>query len=220
MGCVCLFCCFRTCSPDIIAVVGLVSNFISFAFLIWAIADLSWKRDGAKSLYIISLILMSVSFILFLLVFIFQRLRKGPNQLTYNKLAKYFCLLIILLCILTFIFIIIGGIMEICHLKDLKNVPDHDWAALFVPSILTLISCIMVILCANILYKIFNENILTSVADQQFGIRNAVNQNSITYVPNMAQDNVVITGNNVGAIPPKMENNQPYPVNIQPNVQV
>lgn len=220
MGCVCLFCCFRSCPPDIIAIVGIISNFVSFVFLIWAIADLSWKKDGAKSLFIISLILMTVSLILFVIVFIFQRLRKGPNQIRYNKLGKYFCLLIILLCILTLIFIVIAAIMEICHLKDLKDVPTHDWAALYVSSIFTLIACIMVILCANILYKIFNDNILTTVADQQYGIRNAVNQNSITHLPNIASNNVVITGNNVGTNPPMMENNQPYPVNIQHNEQI
>lgn len=43
-----------------------------------------------------------------------------------------------------------------------------------------------------------------------------LNQISTTTVPNITQDQVVVTGNNVGAVPPMVPNNQPqFPVYVQ-----
>ena len=53
MGCIGLFCCFKDMRPNVIALVGLVANFIAFVFLIWALADLPWFRNGQSSLYYI-----------------------------------------------------------------------------------------------------------------------------------------------------------------------
>ena len=141
MGCIPLFCCLKDFSDNIIAIIALVANAISFIFFIWAIADLLWIRNGPKALFIISFILIILCLICVILVFIFILFRNGPNYMTFNKLGKYICLAIILLCILTFLFVLIGGIIEICDLKDIKGLPSHDWAALFVPGIFSFPYC-------------------------------------------------------------------------------
>ena len=48
--------------------------------------------------------------------------------------------------------------------KDMpgKFFPSHEWAAVFVPSILALVGLIFMILVANILYKIFRDKLLTN----------------------------------------------------------
>ena len=48
--------------------------------------------------------------------------------------------------------------------KDIpgKFFPSHEWAAVFVPSIIALAALVFMILCANILYKIFGDNLLAN----------------------------------------------------------
>ena len=201
MGCIGLFCCFKDMRPNVIALVGLVANFIAFVFLIWALADLPWFRKGPKALYIISFILITLCLIGFIVILIFLNLRAGPHYMTYNTVGKILCLAIAVMSILTFLFLLIGGIIQLVDMADIKGLPSHDWAALFVPTIFGLIATVIMALCANILYKIFNDNILTTVTYQQHVIQNVVVQNSTTTIPNTTQ-NVVITGNNAGTLPP------------------
>ena len=215
MGCTPLLCCFKDFKANIIAIIALVFSVISFGFFIWAIADLLWVRNGPKVLFIISFVLITLCLICILILFIFITFRSGPNYMIFNNVGKYICLAIILLCILTFILVIIGGIIEICDLKDIQGVRSHEWAALFVPGIFSLIACVVIALCANALYKIFNENILTTISAHIYNMQNPINQNSITTIPNMSDNNVVINGNNAGAIPPMIQDNQSYPVIVQ-----
>ena len=64
-------------------------------------------------------------------------------------------------------------------------------------------------------FEIFNDNILTTISTYQNNLVN-LNQISTTTVPNITQDQVVVTGNNVGAVPPMVPNNQPqFPVYVQ-----
>ncbi len=220
MGCTPLVCCLKDFSANLIALIALVFNVISFGFFIWAIADLLWIRNGPKVLFIISFVLITLCLICIIILFIFINFRKGPNYMIYNNIGKYICLAIILLCILTFILIIIGGIIEICDLKDIKGLPSHDWAALFVPGIFSLIACVVIAWCANALYKIFNENILTTISAHIYNMQNPINQNSVTTIPNTTDNNVVITGNNNGVIPPMIQNSQPNPVVVQQSTPI
>ena len=80
-----------------------------------------------------------------------------------------------------------------------RQIPSHDWAAAILPGLLAFINSIITALCANVLYKIFNDDILTSVLAYQNAYPVNVNQNSITNIPN--QD-VIVTGNNAGIMPP------------------
>ena len=206
MGCISLFCCFRNLQPKVIAITALITNIICVAFLIWAIADLHWvlhKRQ--KVLYIISFVIYIVLLILVIIVLVLILIRQGGKNLTINNIGKLLCLLIIALCIIGFILLLIGYIFELKYLADVEKhepgqfFPDHDWAAAILPGLLAFINSIITALCANVLYKIFNDDILTSVLAYQNAYPVNVNQNSVTNIPN--QD-VIVTGNNAGIMPP------------------
>ena len=51
MGIQPLFCCFSNMSPIISAITGIGASVLSFAFLIWGIADLWFKKSGRGYLY-------------------------------------------------------------------------------------------------------------------------------------------------------------------------
>ena len=213
MGCTPLFCCFKDFNDILISIIALVANAISFIFFIWAIADLIWIRNGPKALFIISFVLIILCLICVIIVFIFILIRNGPNNMTFNNLGKYICLAIIILCILIFLFTLIGGIIEICDLKDIKGLSSHEWAALFVPGIFSLIASVVIALCANVLYKRFNDPVNLPQPNNQ----NPINQNSVTTISNIQGNNVVISGNSAAAIPPNMQNIQPNHVIVQQN---
>ena len=205
MGCISLFCCFRNLQPKIIAITALITNIICVAFLIWAIADLHWIHKRQKVLYIISFVIYIVLLILVIIVLILLLIRQGGKNLTINNIGKILCLLIIALCIIGFILLLIGYIFELKDYADIEKhekerfFPDHDWTAAILPGLLAFINSIITALCANVLYKIFNDDILTSVLAYQNAYPVNVNQNSVTNIPN--QD-VIVTGNNAGIMPP------------------
>ena len=197
MGCISLFCCFRSLQPKIIAITALITNIICVAFLIWAIADLHWIRNRQKVLYIISFVIYIVLLILVIIVLVLIFIRQGGKNLTINNIGKILCLLIIALCIIGFILLLIGYIFELKDYADIekhggsgRQIPSHDWAAAILPGLLAFINSIITALCANVLYKIFNY---------QNAYPANVNQNSVTNIPN--QD-VIVTGNNAGIMPP------------------
>lgn len=92
-----------------------------------------------------------------------------------------------------------------------RNIPRHDWAAAILPGILGLISSVIVALCANILYKMFNDNILTSFDIYQNNNPMNINQNSITTIPNVQNPVAIVSGNNSGIAPPVTPYNQQTP---------
>ena len=219
MGCLSLFCCFKSMRPNVITLIAIISNLIAVAFLIWGLADLLWYRKGRKALYIISFVLLCLTLILLVIIIAFLNLRIGPNFMTIYKVGKIICLLIIGLCILAFIFLLISEILILIDYNDIedllgpgRNISSHDWAAAILPGILGLIASVIVSLCANVLYKIFNDNILTSFDIYQNNNPMNINQNSMTTIPNVQNPVVVVSGNNSGMIPPTNPYNQPKPV--------
>ena len=205
--------------PNVIALIAIISNLIAVAFLIWGLADLIWYRKGRKALYIISFVLLCLTLILLVIIIVFLNLRIGPNFMTIYKVGKIICLLIIGLCILAFIFLLISEILILIDYNDIedllgpgRNISSHDWAAAILPGILGLIASVIVSLCANVLYKIFNDNILTSFDIYQNNNPMNINQNSMTTIPNVQNPVVVVSGNNSGMIPPTNPYNQPKPV--------
>ena len=122
-------------------------------------------------------------------------------------------------CILALIFLLIAEILILKDYNDFedilgpgRNIPSHDQAAAILPGILGLIASVIVSLCANVLYKIFNDNILTSFDIYQNNNPMNINQNSMTTIPNVQNPVVVVSGNNSGMIPPTNPYNQPKPV--------
>ncbi len=231
MGCISLYCCFKNFRPNCIAFTAIISNFIAVAFMIWALADLMWLRKARKALYIIAFVALCITLILLIIALILLNIRKGNNYISLNNAGKTICLIIILLAILAFIFLLIDEILLIYDYADLekdlgpgRQIPRHDWAACILPGLLGLIASVIISLCCNILFTIFNENILDSLFEFQNNHHVNVNQNSITSIPNITQDPVAVTVNNPPTLPPPVIPNvepvQPKLQNIVPNTSI
>ena len=213
MGMEALFCCFRGLGPKISAITGLGASVLSFAFLIWGLADLWFKRTGVHVLYIITFVLVILALVGFALLFVFLMMT-GPRAI--NNLGRTICLVIIMICVLAFIFMLISWIILIVYYADLRKdlkdigsdetIPSHDWAAVFVPSLITLIVLPLMALVANYLYKEFTDRMNLNPTPYP------VTQNTIPTIPNISQPEINLNIN--GPVPP-MGNNVPYPVPIQ-----
>ena len=232
MGCSPLFCCFKNNRPNCIAITGLIANIIAVAFMIWALVDIEWvlTRRGRKALYIIAFVILCVTLVLLLVVLILLNLRAGPNYITCNNIGRIFCLIIIILAILAFIFLLVDEILIIIDYAKIernlgkgRNIPIHDWVACILPGILGLIASVIIALCANILYRIFYDNILGTYMDyQNNGPMQHVNNNSVSTIPNVTQDPVAVTVNNPPIVTPPIIPNvgpvQPKIPDIVPNL--
>ena len=213
MGMEALFCCFRGLGPKISAITGLGASVLSFAFLIWGLADLWFKRTGVHVLYIITFVLVILALVGFALLFVFLMM---TGQRAINNLGRTICLVIIMICVLAFIFMLISWIILIVNYADLRNdlkdigsdetIPSHEWAAVFVPSLITLIVLPLMALVANYLYKEFTDRMNLNPTPYP------VTQNTIPTIPNISQPEINLNIN--GPVPP-MGNNVPYPVPIQ-----
>ena len=204
MGMEALFCCFRGLGPKISAITGLGASVLSFAFLIWGLADLWFKRKGVHALYIITFVLVILALVGFALLFVFLMM---TGQRAINNLGRTICLVIIMICVLAFIFMLISWIILIVYYAGTdKTIHSHEWAAVFVPSLITLIVLPLMALVANYLYKEFTDRMNLNPTPYP------VTQNTIPTIPNISQPEINLNIN--GPVPP-MGNNVPYPVPIQ-----
>ena len=212
MGIAPLFCCFRSQQPNCMALTGLAASIIAFAFMIWGLADLWFDRKGVEAIYIIAFILVCISLVAFIIIFIFLNLRKTESYRTINNVGRIFCLVILIMCFVAFIFLLVAFIILIVDYADVEKeipgqfFPSHEWAAVFVPSILGLICLVIMALAANILYKVFYDNVMATPYPVH------ITQNSMTTTPNPPQP-VIFPVTNGPAYP--TPNNVPYPVTIQ-----
>ena len=212
MGIAPLFCCFRSQQPNCMALTGLAASIVAFAFMIWGLADLWFDRKGVEAIYIIAFILVCISLVAFIIIFIFLNLRKTESYRTINNVGRIFCLVILIMCFVAFIFLLVAFIILIVDYADVEKdipgqfFPSHEWAAVFVPSILGLICLVIMALAANILYKVFYDNVMATPYPVH------VTQNSMTTTPNPPQP-VIFPVTNGPAYP--TPNNVPYPVTIQ-----
>ena len=212
MGMAPLFCCFRSQQPNCMALTGLAASIVAFAFMIWGLADLWFDRKGVEAIYIIAFILVCISLVAFIIIFIFLNLRKTESYRTINNIGRIFCLVILIMCFVAFIFLLVAFIILIVDYADVEKeipgqfFPSHEWAAVFVPSILGLICLVIMALAANILYKVFYDNVMATPYPVH------VTQNSMTTTPNPPQP-VIFPVTNGPAYP--TPNNVPYPVTIQ-----
>lgn len=71
MGVAPLFCCFQNQQPNCMVFTGLGASILSFAFLIWGVADLEYKRKGVQAIYIISFILVILCMLAFIALLYF-----------------------------------------------------------------------------------------------------------------------------------------------------
>lgn len=235
MGCAQLFCCFRNQQPNCMAFTGLGASILSFAFLIWGLVDLFPGRKAFEALYVIAFVLIILCMLAFITLVIFLNLRKTDSFRTINNIGRIICLVILCMCGVAFLFLLIASIIKIVDFAkdeseaselekaaselfnkskdsddddDNGKVPGHLWAALFIPSIISLIALVIMALVANILYKVFMDNVNSTPNPVPVNIT----QNTMTTIPNYPQPGMF--PNNNGPVPP-MVNNVAYPVTIQ-----
>ena len=201
MGCECCFCCFRNCNPLFTVTSALVANLFSFAFLIWGLLDLWFKRKVAEGFYITAFILICVIIALLLIIF-FLTCCLSPNHYTgINTTGKILCIIVILVCFVAFAFLVVAHICLLVYYGKGRGAHGqaHDWFAIFIPGVISLFTNIYTILSMNYLYDIFANNAqdipYTHNSPQPYI------QNKMTTLPNTS---VVVTGNN--------PNNQPITV--------
>ena len=240
MGVAPLFCCFQNQQPNCMVFTGLGASILSFAFLIWGVADLEYKRKGVQAIYIISFILVILCMLAFIALFIFLNLRRTQAFRTIMNLGRIICLVIICMCGVAFIFMLVAFIILIVDYakfrsflknpfdkdvsdyewgKDLSvdideedlsvSLKSHEWAAVFVPSLITLIALPIIALAANYLYKVFTDKMNTTPYPVN------IPNNSMPTIPNIAPPEIIPNIN--GPVPP-MGNNVPFPVPIQQSV--
>ena len=170
----------------------------------------------------------------FIALLIFLNLRKTQAYQTIMNLGRIICLVILCMCGVAFIFMLVAFIIQIVDyaklrssLKDLDedydytwanhisadfnddgtlSIKSHEWAAIFVPSLITLICLVVMALVANILYKVFYDymNPNTTIVN--------TTSNTIPNVPTVPQPGIFPNVN--GPVPP-VANYAPYPVTIQ-----
>ena len=163
-----LFCCFSDKRQNCIVLTGLVSSFIAISFLIWGLVDIWFDGNGTLAIYIIAFILICISMVGFVILFIIINLWKNEYSRTFYSIGKIICLIIFIISILAFVFMLTAFIILIVDYADIEKdipgqyFPSHEWAAVFVPSILALVGLIFMILVANILYIIFRDKLLTN----------------------------------------------------------
>ena len=163
-----LFCCFSDKSLNCKVLTGLVSSFIAISFLIWGLVDIWFDGNGTLAIYIIAFIFICISMVGFVILFIIINLWKNEYSRTFYSIGKIICLIIFIISILAFVFMLTAFIILIVDYADIEKdipgqyFPSHEWAAVFVPSILALVGLIFMILVANILYTIFRDKLLTN----------------------------------------------------------
>ena len=142
MGVSPFFCCFNNQQPKFVTATGLAASILAFAFLVWGVADLEFKRDGVKAIYIIAFILVILILLGFIFLFILLSMQKSNSYKTMMNLGKIICLLILCFTGIAFIFLLIAWIILLVDysklnsfLKDIRNGEydedidqDYSWA--------------------------------------------------------------------------------------------
>ena len=238
MGVSPLFLCFNGQPPKCLTITGLGATFVAFAFLIWGVADLEYKRRGVEVIYIMTFTFFIFIILGFLILFLLASLQISESYRPMMNVGRLLCLGLLILCGIAFIFLLVTWIILLVDYFKLRNqekitdddildnvlgydldnveletkIAGHEWGAVFAPSILGLLVLILDMLILNALYKMFMDTYNTR---PQFPVVTVSNQNTITPLPNMTQPELFPNNNN-GPVPP-MGNNFTSQVQINPN---
>jgi hypothetical protein len=143
MGVSPLLCCFSSQQPKCLAITGLIASVLAFAFFIWGIADLEFKRRGVMVIYIMTFTFFIFLILGFLILFMLSNLQNSHTYKAMMNVGRYICLFILALTGIAFIFLLIAWIILLVDysklhsfLKDLRNgevaddedPDDYDWA--------------------------------------------------------------------------------------------
>ena len=133
MGVSPFFCCFEDKQPKCLTSTGIASSILAFAFFIWGITDLEFKRNWIKALYIITFIIVIILIVAFIALFILVSLPKSKNYMKIMNSGRLISLGVLILTGITFIFLLLSFIFLLVdygklqsELNDRKNGVDLD----------------------------------------------------------------------------------------------
>lgn len=134
MGVAPLFCCFKNQSRLCVALTGLITNVVIFAFLCWPADKLMFARKGIQAVFWIGFVLVLLCLICFIIITIFLFLSQSPSYKTLSSVAKIICLVILGMCFVAWVFILttfIGSLKDYVDyhnsIKDIEDIEDFDW---------------------------------------------------------------------------------------------
>ena len=205
-------CCFNNQNPKCLSITGLISNVVALGFLIWSVADVYFSKQVFKTLYIVAVVLLCVSLLLFICLIIFLSLKKSEKNNIIYKIGLIFCYIIIIISFLAAIFVLIVFIKVMKDYHDIekllpgRQIPIRDYCAAIIPFIVCLggISVMNAVLFP--LIKVFKNYKNSSIIP--------VGQNTMTTINNVPQPGIF--PNNNGPVPP-MENTDYQTVVVQQN---
>ena len=133
MGVSPFFCCFEDKQPKCLTSTGIASSILAFAFFIWGITDLEFKRNWIKALYIITFIIVIILIVAFIALFILVSLPKSKNYMKITNSGRLISLGVLILTGIAFIFLLLSFIFLLVdygklqsELNDIKNGVDLD----------------------------------------------------------------------------------------------
>ncbi len=133
MGVSPFFCCFEDKQPKCLTSTGIASSILAFAFFIWGITDLEFKRNWIKALYIITFIIVIILIVAFIALFILVSLPKSKNYMKIMNSGRLISLGVLILTGIAFIFLLLSFIFLLVdygklqsELNDIKNGVDLD----------------------------------------------------------------------------------------------
>ena len=175
-------CCFKNKTKKYIAKTGIISSVISILLLLWGIIELNYDTDIIKYFYYISFALIILCFIGFILILILLSERINKDKINVNKTKKYISIIIFFISLYSFILLIIHFIVEIIDyvnaekiLPSEMHIPYKDWLAIFIPSLISFICLIFIIIASKTLSEsqnsetnTINENNTVSIVDSNY----------------------------------------------------
>ena len=244
MGVSPLLCCFSSQQPKCLAITGLLASVLAFAFFIWGIAYLEFKRRGVMVIYIMTFTFFIFLILGFLILFMLSNLQNSHTYKAMMNVGRYICLFILALTGIAFIFLLIAWIILLVDysklhsfLKDLRNgevaddedPDDYDWAEPLddidieakiighewaAVIVPGIIGLIALIIIALVLNYLYKVFKDNFDSATEYPVTDN-NQNTVGVVtPNMNQPELL--QNNNGPVPP-MGNNINNPVEIKQN---
>ena len=184
-------CCFKNKSEKYIAKTGIISSVISILLLLWGIIELKYDTDTIKYFYYISFSLIILCLIGYILILILLSEKINKNKINVNKTINFISSVIFIISLYSFILLIIHFIVEIYDyinaekiLPSKNHIPIKKWVALFIPSLISFICLIFIIIASK------------TLSESQNSETNTINENNTISFngSNDTQSNIAVLG--------------------------
>ena len=184
-------CCFKNKSEKYIAKTGIISSVISILLLLWGIIELKYDTDTIKYFYYISFGLIILCFFGFISILILLSERINKDKINVNKTKKYISIIIFGISLYSSILLIIHFIVEIYDYANAEkilpsemHIPIKKWVALFIPSLISFICLIFIIIASK------------TLSESQNSETNTINENNTISFngSNDTQSNIAVLG--------------------------